>query len=316
LAAWLESGPHGAPHMCVYFTMALMYSPDDPLFWMHHCNIDRIYKFWIDCNEYETVSNDSISFYQYEAANPMNSKNPPAQNPYTEPKQPYSVSADSKIPFYYQSSGDSKVFPADKWPTPRQLWGKNPVERGYDGMWNAYGSDALVTKFGSSCTKNVKWSLVHQTATPKKRSEEEDKVFSHPSAKHLISLGDKFQEEIAKGRSSDEVLHSMLMDSCESKPKIQLTDRVLRWISMNNLHISDFDTHCDKPSERFEQQFGTKSEDQTQNSAVTAVPLWVIISASVGSALFMIAVITLIVVYIRKSREQPSSTAYVQMNDK
>jgi len=181
-------------------------------------------------------------------------------------------------------------------------------------MWNCYGPDTLVTKFGSSCTLNKKWRLVHQTAT-KKRSEEEEKVWSHPSAKHLISLGEQFEQEISKGRRHDEVLESMMMESCETIPQIQLTDRVLKWISMNNLHISSFDTPCDKPSERFEQQFGTKANDQTQNSAVTAVPLWVIITASVGTAFFMIAVVTLIVLYIRKTSEKPSATSYVQMNE-
>jgi len=240
-----------------------------------------------------------------------------AFNPNTNPATPYAVTADSKIPFYYKASGDSMIFPQAKWPTPRQVWGINPTERGYDGMWYCYGFDALVAKLGSSCTKNKKWTLVHQNVTvTKKRSDEEDRVFSHPSSHHLKTLGQKFEQEVAKGRSHEEVLHSMIMESCETKPKIQLNDRLLKWISMNNLHISSFDTLCDKPSERYEQMFG-KKEDQTQNASETGVPLWVIITASVGSALFVIAVIILIVLYVKKTGKGPGPAegAYIQMKE-
>jgi len=158
---WLESGPHSGPHMSIYYTMSLMFSPDDPLFWMHHSNLDRIYKCWIDCNEYEFVSNLSLTYKQYEGANPVSYEGRIAYNPYTGFK--YAVTADSKIPYYYQSSGDSDIFPHAKWPTPRQVWGANPTQRGYDGVWYCYGYDALVAQLGSSCTSNVKWTLVHQT---------------------------------------------------------------------------------------------------------------------------------------------------------
>jgi len=310
---YVEGGPHAAPHMTMYFNMGQMTSPDDPLFWLHHCCIDRLYKFWMDCNEYENIANTSLTTDHYEGKNPIDPYGNVAYNPYTG--FAYSVTADSQIPFYYLSSGDSDIFVKKNLPTPRQVWGANPTTKGWQGMWAAYGFDALADKFGSACTKNKKWSLVHQTNTTKKRSDEEDRVYSHPSSQHFKSLGDKFQQEVAKGRPHAEVLKSMVMENCDSKPKIQLTDRFLKWIKMNNLGIATFDTPCDKVSERYEQQFGTNKVDQIQNPGETGVPLWVIITASVGTVLLLIAVITLIVLYIRKTSKSATDGAYVEMKE-
>jgi len=127
-------------------------------------------------------------------------------------------------------------------------------------------------------------------------------------------LGKKFNEEVATGKKHEDVIKSMIMDSCENKPKVKITDNLLKWISMNNLHISDFDTMCDKISERYEQQYGTAKEG-TQNSSETTIPLWVIITASIGSTIFMIAVITLIVIYYKKKQQLPNEGAYTQMNE-
>jgi tyrosinase len=42
-ASWLEGLPHGWPHMNIGWTMSMMNSPDDPVFFLHHCNIDRFF---------------------------------------------------------------------------------------------------------------------------------------------------------------------------------------------------------------------------------------------------------------------------------
>jgi tyrosinase len=43
--AYLE-GIHGLPHLWVGGTMAHYISPADPLFWLHHSNIDRLWDLW------------------------------------------------------------------------------------------------------------------------------------------------------------------------------------------------------------------------------------------------------------------------------
>ncbi|WP_429650434.1 tyrosinase family protein, partial [Skermanella aerolata] len=43
--AGLEGGIHNPGHMWVGGSMMAMSSPNDPVFWLHHCNIDRL---WVD----------------------------------------------------------------------------------------------------------------------------------------------------------------------------------------------------------------------------------------------------------------------------
>jgi hypothetical protein len=290
-----------------------MFSPDDPMFWMNHCNIDRLYLFWIDCNEYDYVSNKSITSYHYYAANPINPRGYVAYNPYYLIPTPYKVTADSPIPFYYRSNGDSKVFPQKEWPTPRQVWGSTPGAKGYNGIYYGYGKDALVADLGNSCPRNIKWTLVNQN-TVKKRSEDEDTVLN-PSQALLKENGKRFEAEIAKGRSHEEVLRSMAVAECEKAPKLKVTQKLLDWISMNNLHISAFDSLCDKPSEKYENNQIIPNA-RTLDSAGTGsyVPLWVIITASISSALLMIAIVTLIIIYFRKT-SQPTDNSYTEMKE-
>jgi tyrosinase len=42
----LEGGPHNWVHNAVGGTMATSGSPADPLFWLHHANVDRIWADW------------------------------------------------------------------------------------------------------------------------------------------------------------------------------------------------------------------------------------------------------------------------------
>lgn len=42
----LESGPHNGVHASILGDMGNFMSPLDPVFWLHHCNIDRIWASW------------------------------------------------------------------------------------------------------------------------------------------------------------------------------------------------------------------------------------------------------------------------------
>jgi len=44
--AQLEGGLHNLVHRYVGGTMGAMTSPNDPVFWLHHCNIDRLWSEW------------------------------------------------------------------------------------------------------------------------------------------------------------------------------------------------------------------------------------------------------------------------------
>ncbi|MEV4440143.1 tyrosinase family protein [Streptomyces sp. NPDC049577] len=45
---YLENVPHNAIHGFVGGAMAFASSPDDPIFWLHHANIDRLWAAWVD----------------------------------------------------------------------------------------------------------------------------------------------------------------------------------------------------------------------------------------------------------------------------
>jgi len=106
----------------------------------------------------------------------------------------------------------------------------------------------------------------------------------------------------------------MAMAECEKAPKIKVTQKLLNWISMNNLHISAFDSLCDKPSERVDNYLAQKSNSMETSGTGNYVPLWVIITASVGSAILMIAVVTLIILYFRKT-SQTADDSYTAMKE-
>jgi len=61
----IEGTPHALPHVCiggdVGAHMATYYSPDDPIFYLHHTFVDFIWAVWQDCNNYDGVEPESYS---------------------------------------------------------------------------------------------------------------------------------------------------------------------------------------------------------------------------------------------------------------
>jgi hypothetical protein len=45
-----EYGPHNGVHITIGETMATFRSPLDPIFWLHHCNVDRLWAEWQEKN--------------------------------------------------------------------------------------------------------------------------------------------------------------------------------------------------------------------------------------------------------------------------
>jgi tyrosinase len=52
----LEGGPHNTTHVFVGGDMSDMISPRDPIFWLHHCNIDRLWAQWNALGRRNTTS--------------------------------------------------------------------------------------------------------------------------------------------------------------------------------------------------------------------------------------------------------------------
>jgi hypothetical protein len=316
-ATWLEGAGHGVPHMFCGFSMSLMFSPDDPIFWLHHCNVDRLYAFWVDCQGFENIAAASITTAQYTPF--VNKRGVYDTTPYAKSKE---------IPYKWNDA-TTILFPKDKttgkWPTPQQLWPYGlPGSTGYDGINYRYGTDQLVRGYGKTCPNQV-WSIVDPGYVATKKRDES----IHPM---IQEFKDIFESKVSEGKSHQEALHEMAMTECENAPKNEITPSLARWIEMNGLQPEQFDSICDKPSKRMSQardredktattltarvpylvsermSLARDREDTTATTltgSTTAVPLWVIIAASVGSAIVLIAVISLVIFFtIRRKPEE------------
>lgn len=65
-----EGTPHASVHNIIGSSMGTMASPNDPLFFMHHTNIDRLWAVWQDCWNYDEVPNSAITPNIYQAVSP------------------------------------------------------------------------------------------------------------------------------------------------------------------------------------------------------------------------------------------------------
>jgi len=297
----LESLPHGLPHMFVGYSMATMSSPDDPFFWLHHCNIDRLWHLWMDCNGHDKITADQITYQQYEAWNPISEGCAPLANPVTG--IPYCVGLDDPIPFTRDKIGsDTLVFPGPEWPTPRKLWSCGTATTpGHDGIYYRYGPDQLVRTYSKSCTDPKSWTLVDVgyvwVRTKAKRNLDE----LHPLMK---DRSDSYEAKLKEGKSHKEVLHEMAVTECVKAPKNEINPVFENWIKMMNHAPEDYDTICDKPSKRLQDRKNTAAANlQSTNEIGTSVPLWLILVASVSCGLLLIAIITVIIISVRRKSD-------------
>ena len=61
-SAQLEGSPHNQVHVTIGQDMVTFMSPRDPVFWLHHCNIDRIWASWNGASNVNTNDPDLADF--------------------------------------------------------------------------------------------------------------------------------------------------------------------------------------------------------------------------------------------------------------
>lgn len=59
-----ESAPHNPVHNIIGAAMATMQSPNDPIFWLHHANVDRLWAAWVAANAGRTMPSSSSSYWK------------------------------------------------------------------------------------------------------------------------------------------------------------------------------------------------------------------------------------------------------------
>jgi len=277
--------------------MSSMSSPDDPLFWLHHSNVDRLYHLWIDCQGYETVSNTELQQKHY-------------YNTRTGSRDATSYSLTSPMPYYWEDAV-TIVFPKKNgvWPSPKDMWNSGLLNApGYDGLNVRYGADQLVRNFGKTCPDKT-WRIVDVGYVPPSSKKRDD--YTHPVLEESVR---SFEAKVSEGLTHYEALREVAMAECLKAPKLQIGNQTLAWIEMMNLKVEQFDSICDKPSERIGQVVDTQVVNDL-SSGIRMVPLWLIIVASVGSALLFIVIISIVIIVVRRrtSKAEENEGSYRQM---
>lgn len=141
----IEARPHAQAHICIggdlNGQMATFYSPDDPIFWLHHCWIDYVWALWQDCHNY-----DDYEYTSFGQAYSGDIESLLTFRPYTKSKyavkktfdieNDYDVSYE-KGPFWNNAFVDSEQFCGTNTET-NWFYDENPGQ--FDGMDSERGS--------------------------------------------------------------------------------------------------------------------------------------------------------------------------------
>jgi len=112
--ATMEGLLHGAPHVWISGHMGAFGSPNDPIFFSHHCNVDRIWSLWQDCHDYDRVDY-SDGAVQNRAYNWFTTTNTPGLRDGPLDPMPFSFDNGNRDNRYYQGlpNGQASPLPID-----------------------------------------------------------------------------------------------------------------------------------------------------------------------------------------------------------
>jgi len=326
----LENGMHQAVHTLFSYPMITMASPNEPTFFLHHCNMDRIYHLWADCQGYDLCNSKVLTHAQYEPANPGIVLNgiPPITKYDPVTGQQCSVTLQDKVCYYWDytsgpgqmSTTISKVFPDSNWPTIRQLWsmGGKADDPGFDGINYRYGPDAMVQveALKTNCPDKT-WRYVNQPAPSpspsQKRSESEEMRHKHEEMPLIVQrLNEEFQSKLDSGKTSMEAMTELAMEECNAIPKQTHEDDgdLHSWFKMSGGGLQD--RICDKPKLETNDGETTKSDTEAVISNGQLLPVWAIVVATV-SALCVIIVVVVVVIFLKKRNIPQEKDLYVDL---
>ena len=161
--AW-EGTPHAAPHNWIGEHMATYFSPDDPLFYMHHANVDRIWALWQDFSGHDEISTTSYTVPDHYEGNLLNSE------------MPFNCPGTCSWDFTVDGSN---------WPTPSQMLSNDATVK--VTYANDYTARQLADGFGSSWV-NANWFVVASDDVPIKCDRgASPTISSNPSAMPVIT---------------------------------------------------------------------------------------------------------------------------------
>jgi tyrosinase len=158
---FIHGGMHGQFHTYIGFDMSNTdTAARDPLFWMHHCNVDRLYHLWADCHGYENIKmNDVTQPIHYVAQNPIGNQGNPKRYP-----NGAIINVDLTTRMDLRLTSTTATFmPSSEFPTPREMFEMGPGAP-WGGLHYRYGADSLITSqnLNTRCPNKV-WTWVNQS---------------------------------------------------------------------------------------------------------------------------------------------------------
>jgi len=237
--------PHGDPHLYIGGIpgeMSTMNSPDDFLFWLHHCNMDRFWALWQDCYDYDKVDpsqiTNSIFSYNWTVGYGSNI---------------ITYTIDEPMLYYYPST----TIPATRltvpgnpnpFPRPRDMhFIGNQSKLGYGGIYYRYGPDQIVATMNSESTFDGIChfdTLCNVLPTQKRSFTLPDNIFDDPDAQqHMERI-----ESLFGVHSSQQKLHYLALWECSNQNIDQTRNHTapFDWCEMNGHNCSDWMTTCQR----------------------------------------------------------------------
>jgi hypothetical protein len=312
------AGVHNMIHLWVSGTMnAVPTSPGDPVFWSHHCNIDRLWAMWQDCYDYpdtytaSTLVDNSTVYYTWAQI--------------SCPGQEFTL--DSTIPFNF---GISKWFPSTP-ATPRALMFMGDESgSGYDDMYIRYVyPDAMVENLEEDssgtqfCPANTAgWTYVNQQPPAPSAVNGTKRSVSGPNVNTtdlwnstnersaLAFLYEQFQNAENLGLTGQDILEYIADQECNSTPNFNVTEELLQWVLMEGTDLSWYDSRCDKRSERFCAENGKhrmcqKKEEYKNIFGLQIKTETVAVGVAVFEGIVILILGVLVVVLYRKNQQTP-----------
>jgi len=243
---WICAQAHNGIHGFIGMSMAaVMQSPDDPFFFLHHCNVDRFLHLWLNCQGYDQTPKESITPTQFCNINPTTGS---AARDGSGNVMVFSL--DSPITYYMSPSRPPKYLPVASFPTVRQLW---TLGTDNSSDWNGlryryYLDDLALNCISSVCVPNNTWSYFNYVPSSKKRSEEQTIEEPNETEKLYQNITDTFTyltEE--KGMTPQAALDKMAWDNCMASPNI-VTEESKKFLKGMGLTPMDTKRICDDPA--------------------------------------------------------------------
>jgi len=241
---WCHGTAHNNIHILLSYCMQTQGSPDEPMFFMHHGNIDRIFHLWANCQGYNTIDPNTLTTTQYTSINPTD---PTASPPHTAKDangNPYDTSLDSIVPMFVNGENTFVFAPSTSFPTVRAMWSMGTsTQPGFNGLYYRYSTDAMVQSSLSKACPCQNWDWVNYNPGGKKRSEE----MGTPEEIELYQyLSRQYDDKVKEGKTPQEALYDLAMESCKSNPQQPLPEKELQYLKMMGVDFSATKRICDE----------------------------------------------------------------------